>query len=1010
MTNRSLLLFFFLSLSVTRCFAAPQTTPPASFGGGLNLKTANTDIGETETPDSSNVINDRYGTAQDRNGSVRYIDQALSTNPVSGLYRLVVSSGINISKALIATNWHRIIYSTNDVNPVWLSLSSGHVDNQRWSFAYDNNKLYMSGDKLSEPMIRFDLLTSSALKLFAIDNATQSVIIRAKHLFTTRGYMLAGNVVRLSTETGAVEGYYPERFYYSLLSEPSSFTALRFINITEHIQGFGELNGMVHIFGETSIFELDFNVLNLTVNLGDQTMRQLVKGFGLFAPYTLANIGDFYIFGSKDGIRFFDGGRKNRLKVEEESKIISAPIQPILDRLIRAGTYKYSVGMYYPKKNWYLFAYDDPDKLPAGRNDSLLVFDLINASWFPFSNWNCASFETLDGFGDSGDLLCGDSGDGYVYKLDQDKKQNDFRKELTIDNMDSTATLSTVLWNGGTTSYHLVREGSGSIKISLHDTQLATQTYRMGVFNFGEYPDQSAVSKSDKLAFKLYLSSQNNLTSLRVDLEINDVDDAFDLNYTSVTISSATLGLANTRWVDVEIALSSFTILDNWVALSAEDFPFADTLTFYGIRFYASGVGSCQLFIDDLRVVQGSENSLNPYRETKTLNFGSAVGKTFKELLLNVELGSDSDFFIDYIKNFGEFSKRVRVSGPFRKELYVSGYGGTDNITKLSSIDFSFIESTQAGDQSYFAVRPLVVDETHIYGGDQYNNRIIKISKSSMTSSIFVSTYGSLGSGSTNFNLIYQITCDDSNIYVCDFANNRVKAHRKSDLSFLNSYGTVGTVSTSVHNPTGIAVDERFLYVGSDGNGSVLKLLKSTFGFISATNLNLNTIGDTTLAVDERDLYVAYNSISDKSVEAQDVFLEIRDKNSMLLKNKTILRPFGSVLVSSYAIMGDISVSDDFVYVSFTDDVNANGSYYVQKRLKSDLSLVLEYKGSGRHFALSHNGLAYKSKRKTIKEEIGLVADYLAVRFSQTGLDNNLKLYNMAFTMDPLERPTGVSK
>jgi hypothetical protein len=167
---------------------------------------------------------------------------------------------------------------------------------------------------------------------------------------------------------------------------------------------------------------------------------------------------------------------------------------------------------------------------------------------------------------------------------------------------------------------------------------------------------------------------------------------------------------------------------------------------------------------------------------------------------------------------------------------------------------------------------------------------------------------------------------------------------------------------------------------------------------VTSTDLNLNTIGDLTLAVDDIHLFNSYNSIDPTSLENQQVILEKRYKSSLELVTKVIVYPKNAVAISSYSIMGDIGISDDYIYTSFTDDVNGNGSYYIQKRLKSDFSIVKEYRGSGRHFAVAHNGLSYRPKRRIIEQEIGGQGVYMQARFSENALDNNLKFLNQAFS------------
>ena len=108
------------------------------------------------------------------------------------------------------------------------------------------------------------------------------------------------------------------------------------------------------------------------------------------------------------------------MKISSEKQkilIVSDVHQDInrLDKIIKAGTYQNAVGKWYPKKQWYIFAYEDPDKYPHGINNSVIVYDFRIQEWFPFCNWLVGSMETEEGFGDNGQLIYGDSNDSYVH-------------------------------------------------------------------------------------------------------------------------------------------------------------------------------------------------------------------------------------------------------------------------------------------------------------------------------------------------------------------------------------------------------------------------------------------------------------------------------------------------------------------------------------------------------------------------------------------------------------------
>src|SRR3990167_5507033 len=137
--------FFALNLAHT----APLESKKYTCGGGLNVGTVASEIGDEETPDSSNFINDQQGAVFKRNGSKRYISVPTSSNPVNSLYRIYVSTNNQIRKALIMASRDSIYYSTWDVSPTWIKISSNLAHNQRWNWATMNKKAIGCGDKLT---------------------------------------------------------------------------------------------------------------------------------------------------------------------------------------------------------------------------------------------------------------------------------------------------------------------------------------------------------------------------------------------------------------------------------------------------------------------------------------------------------------------------------------------------------------------------------------------------------------------------------------------------------------------------------------------------------------------------------------------------------------------------------------------------------------------------------------------------------------------------------------------
>lgn len=997
-----------LLLLPTTIRAAAVVSPPGNFSGGLNQSAAESDILENETPDSNNMVNTLTGAAEKRRGSRLFISQAVSTNPIASLYRAYGSSvSGQVVSAILAATLDRILVSTGGANPLWVVAQSSLAQNRHWNFTTIQNKVIMGDDDLTSPILQYDLMTASMTTLTQQFNSTSSVSLRAKYVLNSMDQILLANVLFVSTPAALVSATtnYDSRLYYSFQFYPSSYATYQYLAFDEddgeEIAGVSEKDKVIHVWKKSKIFEVDVGAYGSLQPLhqgGTYSIRTVVKGFGLFAPRSLVNTGDFYIFADAAGVRFWDGAQKTRLQVEQESRIVSDKIKPLIERCVAAGTWDDAVATYYPNRGWYMLSVEDPTRSPKGRQNLVIVLDLTTLSWFRFTNLDAASWAVWDGAGDKGQLTYGSSSDGYVYFADDSISANDAKRELPLNNMDTASD-----WARGIPELVIIKEGTASVRMTASTELRYTSITWMNVINAGEWQDKTRVDKNDLFTFKLFGTSIQFITQMRMDLQVEDVSGDFNVNFTSVTFSSGVFNTTAGTWTEVSVAFSSFVILSTWTDLAVESIPFADTLTFFGVRIFATGTAGFNLYVDDMRIKDNTERPLSAYRWTKQFTFGSASNKEFKEVWLNAEVPPDGILYIDTYKDFGTFVDRSSAaSGGFGKEIFVGGFNGRNNLTRLDGVTFAPMDSTDTVSNLVFSFNSLATDKDFIYAGDQYNNRLVKINKSSFTA--FVSTYGSLGTGTTNFNFIGQIGMDAANLFVTDVKNHRVKVHRKSDLQFVAAFGQLGSGTTSFHLPQGVAVDGDGgnLYVANDGNFNILKLDKNTGAFKASVSLDLDTYGEPSLAVDDRYLYVAYRSFS-PNVLYLELILEKRDKASMAVLDKTVIRPQGvdTVSVSTYAYEGDISLSGDYIYMVFTDDINLNGHWYLQKRLRSDFSIVKELISSARIGTVSANEMAYSPARKTLKEPLGTSGAYVQLKYSDgESLDNPLKLYNQAFKLE----------
>ena len=999
----SLIFLFFCSLA----YAEPVQIGPIDFGRAVNDQTDVTNILDNESSDMCNCISNSDGSMVKRFGSEPFVEQPRSSHSVDALYRAYASTGSYSRAITIAVIGDQIVYSTGDTNSVWITLSSAINLHQNWSFTTINDSVIMTGDGLVNPIYRFNIITSSFAPLVETTLSTDSINVRAKYVAQKNNYLLLGNVALIDTSTQVLtQGttYYPSRIYYSLLNSPlnnlaiSSYAWNRFLDFrTSDINSLDVIFDRVIVGQQNAIQDLSFSVLS--PGTGDQAISELVSGFGVVAPRSAINTGQFLIFASQDGIRRYDGGRRSRITSVEESRIISNNIKTLITRLIKAGTYKNIVGHYYKKKEYYILSYEDPDKFPKGINNSVIVYDIRLDQWYPFCGLLAKSFTSFDDPNGTGQLLYGESVGGRVHKLDVEEQTDDSPKNLVVDTMDLSSQWVGTRVNRDITN---VIEGTGSVRMWINSSVTESSMTRMNIFSIGEWYDKTKISKDDYLSFQIYTTSIGNITNLRVDLEVNDESQsAFDTNFTSVTITSGVLNTSNNIWTQVRIQLSSFPVRSDWTDLDSEEIPFADTLSYYGIRFVVNGINISSISIDNIRIVQEKDrNPVNFYRFVKLFNFGTMAHKKSGQLLLTMEKSPDSELSIDVYNDFGNKVTTRKFERTTPREIIVLGLVSTASIAIVDDIDYSVIQSTTFNESDYLPLNG-TANKDFIFFSDRTNNRLVKFDRSPF--GVILSTFGSLGSGTTNFNIAHQHAINENNeLFLVDMMNERVKVHSQNNLGFLRMNGTLGRGATSYHQATGIGSDLDNVIVADEGNYRYKRINVSTLGIVGAIDVDYNTIGDTSLVIDENFIYSAYNKISEQSQNHQEVILEKRFKGNMDVVNRIAVLPKNSVALSTYALQGDIALRGRYLYIPFTDNALGNSpTYYIQKRLKSNLNLVSEFIPTREIFSIIGDGYSYIPMIKNEKIDLGVDGKYLQLKYYDSGLDNNVKLINQTFLISP---------
>ncbi len=1001
----SLLILSALAVSPARALE-PLTS--ISFQGGVDYSKIPSEIDDVRAADSSNMIGNREGSAETRNGSHRLNGTAVSSQAFTSLFSATIATGTKQFNVLLGVSGKTIYYSTDTVFSRWLVLySSLTTPGQKFSFAVAQNSIFMTGNALTDPIFKYDVAASS-FGVAITSAGAQTAYIYAKYLLWEGNYMIAANIRDVNDlYLNGNTTYYDDRAYYSFLLAPSSFTVNRFLPIqqgdSEYLTGMTAKRSssvgtrIVEFYKPTSIHALSFSILAPAGEGGDQQIAKVADGFGHIADSPPENIGAVDFMLSKDGIIQWDGGLLFRANLDAEKSLISRNIKPVLDKLISRNSYKNAILKHYPKRNWLIFAYEDPDLFPKGTPNSVMIYDIVTGEWWPQKNWIVGSLETDKNFAGKGLLMYGDGKDGYAHVTDDPIDADDSRKEISIDPMEAWN------WKGGTVTANVVAVGSVSIALNVTPDVPTSSMSRIMVMPLGEWYDKSQTSSADKLSFKVLPSNKAALKELRIDLLVEDNQNNFTPNFSSVTISSGSLSGGTSEWTTVEIAFSSFPILDAWINLQTESFSFSRNLTRFGLRFaISSATADLTLYFDDVRFVQATKNPLNPFRLSKRYDLGTLNKKEFFQVLLGREKSRDAGFNVDVFSGLGEFANTVPVLADIPKEIFVCGYDGSTGIARLSSVDFAVTGGTFTNNFNAFIFENGTADKDFVYAYDAQNARNVKIDRSSF--SVIVSSSGELGIGTSNYNQVQEMAVDsdpDGSVFSMDHMNHRIKVESKKDFTFISEFGQLGLETTSFYNPTGIDKDDTGLYIGDDTNQRILKF-DSNFNIIAEAKLDINLMGDVSVRVDDEFLYDAYTRGSDIRTYFTEVVMEKRNKGDLSLINRVSAIPSNSVELSTYTIQGSIALHGRYFLISFNDNSLATGRFYLQKRLKSDFSLAGEISTTKGQIGVIGDGLAREPSRKLEKVSLGVLPDpYVQFKFYQRGeLDGPFKLDNMTIVAE----------
>ena len=370
------------------------------FDGGLNIKTANDLIGDTQATVRVNCHTDETGAIVKRGGrDYHYSTQITENKGIYGLYKFYKRDGTGYFIAACDTKLHQ------DNGTDWSTeIKIGLTANKSFKFAtYDISDIALIVNGADAPM-KYDGATVTALG-GSPPSTMVDVIVHNNRAF---GYIPNSSYLYCSA-LGNMESWDTTNWKWLVGSTTGS-----------HLTGMGVLQGMLALFKHDSV--------RLFMTDGDRTGWQMgdpLTNKGCVARHTVCNAMlkgvPVLLYLGGDGVYAFDG--RGSISLTENN----------LDPIWTSSTYIYRINKSYAHTScavvhngkYYLSYPSGSATLP----NWMMVYDIINGGW-SFYDYGVNCFCKLSDAFDKGELYSGQTVLGYIQR--EEYGDDDFDADITM--------------------------------------------------------------------------------------------------------------------------------------------------------------------------------------------------------------------------------------------------------------------------------------------------------------------------------------------------------------------------------------------------------------------------------------------------------------------------------------------------------------------------------------------------------------------------------------------------
>jgi len=430
--------------------------PPAitinRFKGGFKSTPDFTDLTDTETNDSRNVVYNPNTDIEKRKGSIRLLNERLTATgvtagaPIVGHYHFTKLGTTNRFHIVGAGD---VIYNYTSATSVPIRTGMSANSQTYWATVQVQDPRSASDDVvvMSNGLDRMQAWNGSAtaIQWSAVASATQVPI--AKYLLTHQRRIYAANILDASDVDSPVK-VFRTVFGADGAPRPQRFTESFFVGGSSRD---GQLQGQ-KLLGDDIIYYTERAIWAFSPGLGDlNDLREVVEDTGLLAPHSLVGIGNFHIFLSERGVMTFDGNTVTSLSSQKIDDLLLDDTN--LSQLALAK------GVYDIEKNQYKLYIP---KSGSSRNNLAVIFDFRLLIWQPPLEGREVSY--ISTFIDSNGktkIIYGDYR-GYLY---EDERGNNEGVAAGINDTSSEATANTL--TAGSATYLTDNNGYSGLTVKV---------------------------------------------------------------------------------------------------------------------------------------------------------------------------------------------------------------------------------------------------------------------------------------------------------------------------------------------------------------------------------------------------------------------------------------------------------------------------------------------------------------------------------------------------------------